>query len=137
MGHRCHGLLLKDSSKRCYSKNCQRFCGDTGKRTIFAIKLTQGQAREITRYSLVASEDEVLLPPFVLYEAEQAHLAAAHRKRYDDKEAEDADPAPIGSGVASAATSHGSALSEAICRLGRSAMPRSTKMAAGCAKMRR
>ena len=39
------------------------FCGTTGKRTIFAIKLTQGQAREISRYSLVGSEDEVLLPP--------------------------------------------------------------------------
>ena len=39
------------------------FCGDSGKRMIFAIHLTQGQAREITRYSLVAGEDEVLLPP--------------------------------------------------------------------------
>ena len=34
-----------------------------GKRTIFAINLTQGQARDITRYSLVPSEGEVLLPP--------------------------------------------------------------------------
>ena len=39
------------------------FCGKTGPRTIFAIQLTQGQAREITRYSLVPSEGEVLLPP--------------------------------------------------------------------------
>ena len=39
------------------------FCGVTGKRTIFTIALTQGQARDISRYSLVASEDEVLLPP--------------------------------------------------------------------------
>ena len=39
------------------------FCGDSGKRTIFQITLTQGQAREITRYSLIAAEDEVLLPP--------------------------------------------------------------------------
>lgn len=39
------------------------FCGTTGPRTIFMITLTQGQAREITRYSLHASEDEVLLPP--------------------------------------------------------------------------
>ena len=39
------------------------FCGDSGKRTIFQIALTQGQARDITRYSLIASEDEVLLPP--------------------------------------------------------------------------
>jgi hypothetical protein len=36
---------------------------NAGKRTIFTIKLTQGQARDITRYSLVAAEDEVLLPP--------------------------------------------------------------------------
>ena len=39
------------------------FCGKTGPRTIFTIQLTQGQAREITRYSLVPSEGEVLLPP--------------------------------------------------------------------------
>ena len=39
------------------------FCGETGPRTIFAIKLTQGQAREITRYSLMPTEGEVLLPP--------------------------------------------------------------------------
>jgi hypothetical protein len=39
------------------------FCGDTGARTIFVIHLTQGQARDITRYSLIAKEAEVLLPP--------------------------------------------------------------------------
>ena len=39
------------------------FCGETGSRTIFVIQLTQGQAREITRYSLVPCEGEVLLPP--------------------------------------------------------------------------
>ena len=59
------------------------FCGSEGKRTIFVITLTQSQvridfptlsplfpdvvlarqARDITRYSLIASEDEVLLPP--------------------------------------------------------------------------
>eukprot|EP01047_Picozoa_sp_COSAG01_P071427 COSAG01_NODE_11080_length_2011_cov_2.835774_1_plen_490_part_10 len=39
------------------------FCGDTGTRTIFAIRLTQGQARDITRYSLMPAEAEVLLPP--------------------------------------------------------------------------
>ena len=32
-------------------------------RTFFIIKLTQNQAREITRYSLLPGEDEVLLPP--------------------------------------------------------------------------
>ena len=47
-----------------------QFCGESGKRTIFAIKLTQGQAREITRYSLVASEDEVLLPPGCRFQVE-------------------------------------------------------------------
>jgi hypothetical protein len=40
-----------------------QFCGPGGARTIFVIALTQGQAREITRYSLNAHEDEVLLPP--------------------------------------------------------------------------
>ena len=40
-----------------------QFCGDQGTRTIFAIRLTQSQARDITRYSLVQAEDEVLLPP--------------------------------------------------------------------------
>jgi len=37
--------------------------GQTGVRTFFIIKLTQNQAREITRYSLLPGEDEVLLPP--------------------------------------------------------------------------
>ena len=39
------------------------FCGKTGPRTFFIINLTQGQARDITRYSVVPCEDEVLLPP--------------------------------------------------------------------------
>ena len=40
-----------------------QFLGTKGKRTIFAIKLTQRQGRDITKYSLVGSEAEVLLPP--------------------------------------------------------------------------
>ena len=40
-----------------------QFCGESGLRTIFVILLTQGQARDITMYSLVPSEGEVLLPP--------------------------------------------------------------------------
>lgn len=39
------------------------FCGTTGKRTIFNIKLTQGQARDVSQYSEYPREDEVLLPP--------------------------------------------------------------------------
>jgi hypothetical protein len=46
------------------------FCGEVGKRTIFAIQLTQGQAREISRYSLVQSEDEILLPPGCKFEVQ-------------------------------------------------------------------
>ena len=46
------------------------FCGASGSRTIFQITLTQGQAREITQYSLVASEDEVLLPPGCRFKVE-------------------------------------------------------------------
>ena len=46
------------------------FCGEVGKRTIFAIQLTQGQAREISRYSLVESEDEILLPPGCKFEVQ-------------------------------------------------------------------
>mmetsp|Transcript_108775 Transcript_108775/g.208983 ORF Transcript_108775/g.208983 Transcript_108775/m.208983 type:complete len:470 (-) Transcript_108775:52-1461(-) len=41
-----------------------QFCGRSGLRTIFNIRLTQGQARDIKQYSLFgADEDEVLLPP--------------------------------------------------------------------------
>ena len=47
-----------------------QFCGATGKRTIFAITLTQGQAREITRYSMIGAEDEVLLPPGCRFKVE-------------------------------------------------------------------
>ena len=56
-----HGLC--STTKRLVVLRNPMFCGDSGKRTIFAIKLTQGQAREITRYSLVAEEVEILLPP--------------------------------------------------------------------------
>eukprot|EP01043_Picozoa_sp_COSAG02_P055666 COSAG02_NODE_6493_length_3538_cov_2.563536_2_plen_478_part_01 len=56
-----HGFASTTKSMEVLSN--EAFCGTGGKRTIFAIKLTQGQAREITRYSLVPSEDEVLLPP--------------------------------------------------------------------------
>jgi hypothetical protein len=39
------------------------FCGQKGKRTFYIIQLTQGQARDITNYSLLPKESEVLLPP--------------------------------------------------------------------------
>ena len=63
-----HGFCSTTKSAEVLSNPL--FLGETGKRTIFAIKLTQGQAREITRYSLVASEDEVLLPPGCRFEVE-------------------------------------------------------------------
>ena len=63
-----HGFCSTTKSAEVLSN--PQFCGETGKRTIFTIKLTQGQAREITRYSLVASEDEVLLPPGCRFEVE-------------------------------------------------------------------
>ena len=63
-----HGFCSTTKSAEVLSD--PQFCGQSGKRTIFAIKLTQGQAREITRYSLVASEDEVLLPPGCRFEVE-------------------------------------------------------------------
>eukprot|EP01046_Picozoa_sp_COSAG06_P030003 COSAG06_NODE_2825_length_6217_cov_39.483164_5_plen_311_part_00 len=63
-----HGFCSTTKSAEVLSR--EEFCGQSGKRTIFAIKLTQGQAREITRYSLVASEDEVLLPPGCRFEVE-------------------------------------------------------------------
>jgi hypothetical protein len=45
-----------------------QFFGKQGKRTIFAIQLTQSQGREITRYSLMPKEDEILLPPGCRFE---------------------------------------------------------------------
>ena len=63
-----HGFCSTTKSAEVLSR--EEFCGQSGKRTIFAIKLTQGQAREITRYSLVTSEDEVLLPPGCRFEVE-------------------------------------------------------------------
>lgn len=56
-----HGFCSTTKSMEVLSN--PQFCGTTGKRTIFNITLTQGQARDITRYSLVGTEDEVLLPP--------------------------------------------------------------------------
>jgi hypothetical protein len=46
------------------------FCGQHGNRTIFTIVLTQGQARDITRYSMIEAEDEVLLPPGCKFKVE-------------------------------------------------------------------
>jgi hypothetical protein len=40
-----------------------QFCGSSGTRTLFSIELTTGRARSITKFSLVPSEAEVLLPP--------------------------------------------------------------------------
>jgi hypothetical protein len=41
----------------------EQFCGSSGTRTLFSIELTTGRARVITKFSLVPSEAEVLLPP--------------------------------------------------------------------------
>jgi TPR repeat protein len=41
----------------------EQFCGSAGTRTLFSIELTTGRARVITKFSLVPSEAEVLLPP--------------------------------------------------------------------------
>ena len=46
------------------------FCGQKGKRTFFIIELTQGQAVDITSYSLASYESEILLPPGFCYEVE-------------------------------------------------------------------
>jgi hypothetical protein len=40
-----------------------QFLGKTGTRTLFRIELTTGRARSVTKFSLVPSEAEVLLPP--------------------------------------------------------------------------
>ena len=40
----------------------EQFCGSSGPRTLFIIELTIGRARIITKFSLVPSEAEVLLP---------------------------------------------------------------------------
>ena len=40
----------------------EQFCGSSGTRTLFSIELTTGRARIITKFSLVPSEAEVLLP---------------------------------------------------------------------------
>ena len=47
-----------------------QFCGQNGKRTFYIIKLTQGQARDITNYSLLPKESEVLLPPGCCFRVE-------------------------------------------------------------------
>ena len=41
----------------------EQFLGSSGTRTLFSIELTTGRARVITKFSLVPSEAEVLLPP--------------------------------------------------------------------------
>lgn len=55
-------------TKRIEVLKSDLFCGTSGKRTIFAVELTQLQAREISRYSIMGSEEEVLLPPGCRFE---------------------------------------------------------------------
>ena len=50
-------------TKRISALGNPEFLGTCGPRTQFIIQLTQGQARDITRYSLIPTEEEVLLPP--------------------------------------------------------------------------
>lgn len=65
------------------------FCGQTGKRTFFFIKLTQGQAVDITRYSLYPKESEVLLPPGFCFEVKavvkQGDLTIIHLEEHRSK----------------------------------------------------
>lgn len=56
-----HGF--SSTTKTMSALSSPEFCGTTGPRTIFTIELSQNQAREITRYSVLANEDEVLIPP--------------------------------------------------------------------------
>lgn len=56
-----HGFCSTTKSIRVLEQ--ELFCGVVGKRTQFMIELTQGQARDISLYSLIGAEDEVLLPP--------------------------------------------------------------------------
>ncbi len=41
----------------------EQFLGTTGPRTLFSIELTTGRARSVTKFSLVPSDAEELLPP--------------------------------------------------------------------------
>ena len=88
MHERSHGFV--STTKSMGVLNNPQFCGSKGKRTIFAIQLTQGQAREITRYSLVAGEAEVLLPPGCRFRVEavlnQGDLTIIQLKELPSKE---------------------------------------------------
>lgn len=61
-----HGFI--SATKRLEVLSEPLFCGDSGPRTIFAIELTQGQARDISPYSMTRGEDEILLPPGSTFE---------------------------------------------------------------------
>jgi hypothetical protein len=50
-------------SSNAFLEQSEQICGSSGTRTLFAIELTTGRARIITKFSLVPSEAEVLLPP--------------------------------------------------------------------------
>lgn len=56
-----HGFISCTKSINVLST--AQFCGDSGPRTIFSIELSQGQARDISPYSVLSKEDEILLPP--------------------------------------------------------------------------
>jgi hypothetical protein len=47
----------------CDMKVSEFFCGITGARSLFSIELTSGRARDISEFSMVPREREILLPP--------------------------------------------------------------------------
>eukprot|EP00930_Biecheleria_cincta_P075792 TRINITY_DN62995_c0_g1_i1.p1 TRINITY_DN62995_c0_g1~~TRINITY_DN62995_c0_g1_i1.p1 ORF type:complete len:320 (+),score=56.53 TRINITY_DN62995_c0_g1_i1:219-1178(+) len=71
-----HGFCSCTKSIEVLEKT--QFCGSDGPRTIFVVKLTQGQARDITRYSLFGDdEDEILMPPGCRFKVE-SKMNAGH-----------------------------------------------------------
>jgi hypothetical protein len=61
----CEVMWFQFSSCTCdvEVEQSEQFLGKTGTRTLFSIELTIGRARSVTKFSLVPSEAEVLLPP--------------------------------------------------------------------------
>jgi hypothetical protein len=53
----------------------ETFVGQTGPRTLLQLQLTQGDARDIRRFSLFPDESEVLLPPNTMFEVESVFSA--------------------------------------------------------------
>jgi NAD:arginine ADP-ribosyltransferase len=70
----------------------ETFVGQTGSRTLLHLQLTQGDARDIRRFSLFPDESEVILPPNAMFVVESVFAAGGGMTLVQCRQIEPVDP---------------------------------------------